>query len=522
MQGVQTSSEFIAAWYDGAHADGVFSVGGDPNRVLRLMREHADEYVLCMVPRVGAGHGVAPYQVVDVNERISRIRVYDPNHPAYVGLNVLPDTNHVAFRREAARLQYIEVDRVDNTYRFRLGSRGNWDDVGAGVEWSGNGLYAIPLEIWRRPRHWMLSLSGVTQLAFLPFMFGTAGDARPHVVAGTNEWGWGTDGKFVDRFPGLAVPPLVGGPSTTHSNVFAMLTNAPAGLAIDMNSAGGEYHFATATAGAVWDLRVRGSHPGDSDRVVPVRGGDGLPGFEFVPMRDTVGFIPTVGFESEGTNRLVLRWAGLDLPAGGRLGLGADPARGEARLANHTGRALHPRLVVEAANPATGNHAFRLPAVELPDGAVVGIRSVGGADSGRYEIATDADGDGRVDAVVPVVAERLAAPGSHGADDANADGIADAVDIALGTSADANGNGIPDEAEGFAVAPTIGIAGRDAAATGTIRLTVSAGSGATVVVERSEDLSGWTTVGEGKVGAAAFEIEQPTTASRAFYRARRK
>jgi hypothetical protein len=178
--------------------------------------------------------------------------------------------------------------------------------------------------------------------------------------------------------------------------------------------------------------------------------------------------------------------------------------------------------VVEAASPATGNHVFRLPAVEIPDGAAVGIRSVGGADSGRYEIATDTDGDGRVDAVVPVVAERLAAPGSHGTDDANADGMADAVGIALGTSADANGNGIPDEAEGFVAAPAIGIAARDAAGAGSIRLAVSAGPGATVVVERSENLSDWTTVGEGRPGAAGFELEQPTSGSGAFYRARLK
>ncbi len=522
MQGVQTSTEFIAAWHAGSRIDGVFSIGGDPNHVLELMREHSDAYVLCMVPRIGAGHGVAPYQVIDVDERFSRIRVYDPNHPAYIALSTLQDDTHQAFQRAASRMQYIEIDRVQNTYRFRLGSRGGWDDTGAGTEWSGNGLYAIPLDIWRRPRHWMLSLSGITQLAFLPFMFGTAGDARPHITAGTNEWGWGTDGKFVEKFPGIAVPPLIGGPNTTHSNAFVMLPNLHDGLAIDMNSAGGEYHFATVTSGAVWDLRVRGSHPGDSDRIVPTRGAGGLHGFDFTPMRDTAGFIPTVGFESNGTNRMVLRWAGLELPAGGRLGIETDPVRAESRLANHTHRVLHPRLIVEAANPGTGNHVFRLPVVEIADGAVVGIRSEGGAESGRYEIAMDADGDGRAETVVPVVAERLAAPGSRGVDDANADGIADAVDIALGTSADANANGIPDEIEGLLTAPVIGVAGYDPTAPGVIRLAVRAGLGATVVVERSENLRDWLTVGEGKPGVGAFEIEQRTTGSHAFYRARLK
>ncbi len=512
MQGVQTSSEFVAAWSSQVYSDGGFSIGGRPNRVIEMIRAHPEQFVLTMVPSVGSGHAVAPYEVVDVSPRICRIRVYDPNHPSHRVGEATWDY------RASAASQYIEVDRVANTYRFHLGSRLGWDEAGGGTVWSGNGLYALPLRLWTGPRHWLLSLSGVTQLTGLPFLFGTAGAAVPHVTSGTNEWGWGADGKFVDRFPGIAVPPLVGVAGQSHSNALVMFTQPPGPLTVRMHSQGGDYHLATAGGGLVWDLHVRDSVAGDDDRIEPRREAGVLTGFDFTPERATTGFLPVVGMAHDETNRLVLRWSGLDLPAGGRVGLDADASRGESRIRNHTGRTLRPRVLVEGASPLAGNHVFELPAFEVPVGGNVSIRSVEGSESGRFEVATDRDGDGRIDVRVMVTALRLAVPGENGIADRNGNGTADAIDIAMGDATDWNGNAIPDDVEGVVPAPVLEVVGVDAA-TGRVHLRVRSGTSGVVKVERSVNLLRWEPIGEGQPVDGVVELFDAPSSEAGFYRA---
>lgn len=516
MQGVQTSSEFIGPWLSQLHDDGFGSLGGRPNNVLARIRANPGGFVLTMVPSVGRGHAVAPYEVIDLDSRFTRIRVYDPNHPS-VQVNKDPWNFRIS-----AESQYIIVDRVQNTYQFFLSSRDGWDAPGSGELWAGNGLYALPIGIWTGARHWPLSLSGIVDLAMVPFRFGTAGEALPHVVAGTNEWGWKTDGTFVDRFPGVAVPPLVGLAGQSHSNAFVLFTqDPPAGLRIDMQSRGGDYHLATAIDQAVWNLHVRGSDAGGTDAFAPVRSGGALRGFDFTPHSDGTTLLPAIGFEPDQTNRLVLRWAGLELPAGGRLGLDADPARRESRIRNGSGRTLHPRLVIQAASPSEGLRSFALPPLELPAGGHLAVRSLDGPMSARFEVATDRDGDGRPESTVVFIAGPIADPGMPGAADLDGNGVADAVDIASGDAADANGNGIPDAIETGLLRPVLSLMQVDPAS-GNVRIRVSDAGTGTLVLERSADLRKWDKVGEAEPVDGAVEFNDGPGATEAFYRVLRR
>lgn len=512
MQGVQTSTEFVTAWLDQLHGDGFGSVGGRPNNVLAMIRDHPENFVLTMVPSVGTGHAVAPYEIVDIDSRYTRIRVYDPNHPSH-----RVHQESWGFRSTAAS-QYILVDRIANTYQFFLNSRDSWNGDGRGDVWSGNGLYALPIRIWTGPRHWMLSLSGIVDLVSLPFSFGTAGDATPFVTSGTNQWGWAADGKFVDRFPGVAVPPLVGNASLPHTNALVLFTKPPGDLHIDMRSQGGDYHVALANGRTVWDLQVHGSRDGAVDRFVPLRSEGTLTGFDITPAGDATRVVPAIGIGRDETNRIVLRWGGLELPAGGRVGIDADADRGESRIRNHTGRPLRPRLVVEGATADLGNHVFALPPFDLPAGAHLTIRSIEGVASGRFEVDADSNGDGTPESRVVFTAARLAAPGANGVADRNENGAADAVDIALGTSADTNANGIPDEVEALGTLPTIRVASVDAA-TGRVELIVEPVTEGTVLLERSTDLLKWEKVAEGNPVGGIVELRDLPGSDRAFYRA---
>ncbi len=161
---------------------------------------------------------------------------------------------------------------------------------------------------------------------------------------------------------------------------------------------------------------------------------------------------------------------------------------------------------------------FELPIFEVPAGGNVSIRSVEGSESGRFEVATDRDGDGRVDVRVMVTAVRLAVPGENGIADRNGNGTADAIDIAMGDAADSNRNGIPDDVEGVVPAPVLEVVGVDAA-TGRVHLRVRSGASGLVKVERSINLLRWEPIGEGQPVDGVVELFDAPGTDAGFYRA---
>ena len=125
-----------------------------------------------------------------------------------------------------------------------------------------------------------ITIQGLAQLVFFPFFLGAAGDGTLHVQDGVREWGWREDGTFVDQFPGVFAPGLVGAARHAHSNVLATFSVTPEHPVITLHSQGGEYHLATATTSTVWDLKV---HNGDGTRFEPRMNNGKLRGFTIHP-----------------------------------------------------------------------------------------------------------------------------------------------------------------------------------------------------------------------------------------------
>jgi hypothetical protein len=143
LAGAQTSAEALASWLSQLHRPVAFGprrgfAAGDPVAVLNRLRIDPTEYTLCVQKRdFGDGHCITPYAVVDgmglaadaltpiAAANSSLIRIYDNNWPGDE--------------------RFIEVNRVDNTFRYHSETR-------AGI-YDGPGLFSVPMSVYRGPRH---------------------------------------------------------------------------------------------------------------------------------------------------------------------------------------------------------------------------------------------------------------------------------------------------------------------------------------------------------------------------------
>src|SRR5690606_24425033 len=166
--GVQTSGEFI---YEALNQLDGFS--GDPEQRLYTVRTAPHRFVASMT-KIDGGHAVTPYATGG-----NRIHIYDNNHPLAVG-------------------QYIDVDVASNTYS-------------SSTAFSGSGLFAIDLDVWRGERTMPLDIPGIV----MNLVFGDA-DAL-YSTAGGQRWGWQEDGAFVDEIPGATPFAPMGALTTSHN-----------------------------------------------------------------------------------------------------------------------------------------------------------------------------------------------------------------------------------------------------------------------------------------------------------------
>ncbi len=145
MAGAQTSAEAITSWLEQLGPPTRFgprrgAASGSPVNVLNRVRTAPGQYTLCVNLRdFGGGHCVTPYAVTDgmgmaadaitpiSAPNFSLIKVYDNNWPA--------------------QERFIEVDRVNNSYRYQSGA------LAGGVVHEGPGLFSTPMSIYRSPRH---------------------------------------------------------------------------------------------------------------------------------------------------------------------------------------------------------------------------------------------------------------------------------------------------------------------------------------------------------------------------------
>ena len=272
--GVQFSDEYIQSTLDEMSGAGLIptsgergpSISGDPRAVLDHITAHPTQYVLAVTPGIGQGHVVTPYAVVNcVPERTDckRIKVYDNNFP-----------------NDATR--YVDIDTTTNTYNF----------PNASGTWTGNGIYAMPLSIWRHSR----SAPGLAVAGrFIALVVFGAADGL-YTAPDGGQWGWLPDGSITDTLRGAKALTPFGAPGSSTRSVPLNLPMTAPPPAVKINVRGSHYYFNTAQGGRLMQLENLAAVAGDQDQVNLSYQDSRLSSFRFSPQRPAVNFIPRFGW----------------------------------------------------------------------------------------------------------------------------------------------------------------------------------------------------------------------------------
>jgi hypothetical protein len=494
--GVQLTAEFLDVCMDQMNGGG-FSIDGNPQRVLATVASSPTDYVICMVPSVGKGHGVAPYKVVG-----NKIYVADCNKPFDVYNQSNPNNDR-------STNSYIEIAPPSPGLPNGQYSFANL------VGYVGTGLYAIPANLWnqRRTGPGLGVLSRFVAIA-------TFGSADPQYTATGNasgRWGWDASGTFEDNLPGAKAVQLLGATENSR-NVFFMLPSEYEALSIQANvRQQGEYYFHAAHGGRTLQVQVLNGHQGAKDGFNVFTQDKILDAFNFTPQLDGVRFVPKVSL-TDGSEVTVFKWSGLAVPAGGTVGFKSWFSLKGASFTNLTGKIQHPQLLVESADANTVIRMLFGP-LEIPIGAMFRTFCVDWPANRKLQAEIDLDGDGVPDQALELIGQNVSSLDNSSAPDCNLNGILDSVDIAFGVSKDANENGVPDECEGSDTKPRIELLpGKP----GAMMFRVHGEEGANYVIEMSPDLSTgkWIDVFTGTAVNGTFDYSVTPTGYASFYRIR--
>lgn len=325
-QAMQVTAEFLGSVLSQMDGTGLlplgapgYSIAGNPVRAMNLIRSGGmTNHVLCFQDGadVFKAHAMVVWGALEetgldaetalVPEPAAGktvLRVYDPNHPEDVA-------------------RYFEIDRAANTYRYRWG----WRRVVEGgvtnfvpVIWSGKGVYAVPLDIFRGPG----TMPGADLLArgLALLVFGAA-DAE-YVAPDGGRWGYDAAGRIVETYEGgRAFAPFSqatpGGNPPTYTGrtawFFPPTNRPPAQVAI--RARGTSSSFFAGEAGTLFFLETRDLTPGDVDRVNLGQVTDRLGSLRYQPQRTRRDFTPTCGLIFPDKPSLVFAWDGLGLNGG--------------------------------------------------------------------------------------------------------------------------------------------------------------------------------------------------------------
>ncbi|MCC7374381.1 MAG: hypothetical protein IT581_06980 [Verrucomicrobiales bacterium] len=444
-------------------------------RLVQLgVRPH--DYMLCMKPRSGTtGHCVLPYRIEPLNDRITRVWVYDPNYPYR---HYLPE-DHPANVRSV--YSYVDFDPVGNNYMFDLDASFDTNNVEvvrnhyhAGTTWSGEGLSTTLLPLGNR------TMPGLGY--GIDYLFSTvSGEARPQYSNEAGKrWGWNEDGTRVEEMDGVHpfTPFTFAGDETDQVSLLSRGSNAWSRVAI--HARGTNYQFLTGGGGVLFGVRNPGATPGTVDHAEQRIAGGGPRAVRFESAQANPRIDPFVVMPAspgQTTNHVCWRWLDLNLPAGSPWVMEADPVAGNLGARNEGGSPVVARLVREQAG-VSGPETTDFGTVTIPPGGAI-----------RF---TPADSEaGR----------------------------------ALREEVDTNGDGVFERVLTLApVAPSVGpglAAGRVDWAKKRIRLRIREASRADVTVERSGDLLHWEAVTTEAAPDNSEEVEAPMETGASFFRVRR-
>jgi hypothetical protein len=434
------------------------------------------DFMLCMKPRNGTtGHCVLPYRIESLNDRITRVWVYDPNYPYR---HFLPE-DHPANIRSV--YSYVDFDPVANNYMFDLDASFDTNNVEvvrnhfhAGTQWSGEGLSVTLLPLGDR------TMPGLGY--GIDYLFSTvAGDAQPQYSnAAGQRWGWNEDGSRVEEMDGVHpfTPFTFAGDETDQVSLLSRASNAWRRVAI--RARGTNYQFMTGGGGVLFGIRNPGATPGTVDHAEQRLADGGPRAVRFESERPNERIDPFMVMpESPGqrTNHVIWRWRDLHLPAAMPWVMEADPTLGHLGARNEGETPIVARLIRERAGvegPETTDYGL----VTIPAGGAVRFVPLNPESIPTLREDVDADGDGvfeRTLTVTPTVT---------------------------------------------AHAPSLA-AGRVDLAKKRIRLRIREAARADVTVERSTDLVHWEVLATEPAPDNADEVEAPMDAGVSFFRVRR-
>lgn len=496
---VQFSAEYIAAsldqidFFDGT--DTFFR--GDPAARLADLRSNGPmRYVIAMTPGSGSGgHAVAPYAVVG-----NRIYVADNNKP------YASETGADYVGNQQATNSYVDIDPVSNTYTF------------PNLGWSGDGLYIIPLDIWRNEKHLPFSFTGLMNM--LQGWFFGAADPLYTTADGNQSLGWDKTGKFINRMPGAKALPFFGS-TNDHRNLMVLLPTNHTTLSVQAHvRSNANYGFLAAWKGRIAQCEAMDAAGDETSSFGLTTVGAQLTGLKFESALEGARFVPKLGRVHPGTGvESVFQWGGMKFSKNEGAESRFTESPHGAGLVNLGSKPLRPILVFETNEDPAKRTSVAFGPFDMPPGAAFRVTVTEFTNTPRATAEIDVLRNGNYSKVGEFVGFDTRAQLSGGPD-CNQNGILDLVDIALGTSADSNGDGFPDECQGFGNAPRLEQIGLSPK--GNLKLFVKGMPGSRFVVEQSSDLTKWSPVFTNTASTGAMEFEDPSPVQNSktrYYRA---
>ncbi|MFM8360435.1 MAG: hypothetical protein ACKOET_17945, partial [Verrucomicrobiota bacterium] len=362
-------------------------LGSDPNEQLARMAAAGGVrgFILCFNPGgIGTGHCVTPYEVVpdmgldpESNHMVPRaghsvIKVYDNNWP------------------ETERYMMVEPRSRGGYYTYRLGP---------GTVWSSRSLTRTPLLIFTGARH--APGGGFIADPDLLYRLITARGVRPEYSDSEGrKVGWDAGGNFHESYAGAAavIPWSLFNTNRDNSilTTFLPSTNAPASISLRTTAPRFAVHLGQEMT--VFQLIASNAVPGSMDRASLLTQGGLLNGLNYRPQLAYRGLTPMLCQTLPGTNRMIFRLEGMEIPGGGDVDFLSVPAEKGMRVVNRSASALRFQLKFDGVDAASGaQHDAVFEGIEIPAGAALNMNLPDVADTGMVHLGWDLNRDGVVD-----------------------------------------------------------------------------------------------------------------------------
>lgn len=324
--GVQTSAEYVEAIISQLDFGRNF-LHGNPNAMYDGLGVYPTDKIVDMIPGF-KGHGVTPFHAEGY-----RISIYDNNYKNSV--------------------QYIDIDNQNNWYTYN------------NLDWSGQGIYSIPLSVWLNER----TMPGLDDADDYLIAL-VCGSADGLYTSSSGSWGWNKDGTFVDHMPdALALAPSGSSLSDkrTAALIFPRATSAPA---VQVHNRGGNYLFHAAQKGRIFQLEVPDA-PAEETDDIKLGYENGLPtSIQYTSAGSANKILPRIGLVPGERQRTVFRWGGLTAD-GGSLEFKALPGGKGVHFKNSSSKTTHHWLVMDTVDGSSSSAStYIFGPFDIPAGAV--------------------------------------------------------------------------------------------------------------------------------------------------------